>query len=75
MAKVHDRESRRGQRAACHPKTAAMMHNSPLDKVDPASLLPPLNRMELGYFETNVNGREVIGHLGDTEFFHTSLHL
>jgi len=57
------------------PETAAMMHDSPLDKVDPASLLPPLNRMELGYFETNLNGREVIGHLGDTEFFHTSLHL
>lgn len=57
------------------PQTAAMMHDSPLDKVDPASLLPPLNRMELGYFETNINGREVIGHLGDTEFFHTSLHL
>src|SRR6186713_1363900 len=57
------------------PETAAMMHDSPLDKVDPASLLPPLNRMELGYFETNINGREVIGHLGDTEFFHTSLHL
>src|SRR6187549_38099 len=57
------------------PETAAMMHDSPLDKIDPASLLPPLNRMELGYFETNINGREVIGHLGDTEFFHTSLHL
>jgi CubicO group peptidase (beta-lactamase class C family) len=49
--------------------TAAMMHDSPL------TLLAPLNRMELGFFETNVNGREVIGHLGDTEYFHTSLHL
>ena len=57
------------------PEVAATMHNSPLDKVNPVSLLPPLNRMELGFFETNVNGREVIGHLGDTEFFHTSLHL
>jgi len=57
------------------PEVAAVMHNSPLDKVNPVSLLPPLNRMELGFFETNVNGREVIGHLGDTEFFHTSLHL
>jgi CubicO group peptidase (beta-lactamase class C family) len=64
-----------GGKGLLSPETAAMMHNSPLDKVDPASLLPPLNRMELGYFETNVNGREVIGHLGDTEFFHTSLHL
>ena len=50
-------------------ETAEMMHNSPL------TLLPPLNRMELGFFETNINGREVIAHLGDTETFHTSLHL
>ncbi|MDB4899057.1 MAG: serine hydrolase, partial [Gemmatimonadetes bacterium] len=51
------------------PATARMMHDSPL------TLLPPLNRMELGFFETNINGREVIGHLGDTQDFHTSLHL
>ena len=50
-------------------ETAEMMHDSPL------TMLPPLNRMELGFFETNINGREVIGHLGDTEYFHTSLHL
>ncbi|HYL70352.1 MAG TPA: serine hydrolase domain-containing protein, partial [Candidatus Dormibacteraeota bacterium] len=36
------------------PETAEMMHNSPL------TVLPPLNRMELGFFETNINGREVI---------------
>jgi CubicO group peptidase (beta-lactamase class C family) len=50
-------------------ETAEMMHNSPL------TIMPPLNRMELGFFETNINGREVIAHLGDTECFHTSLHL
>ena len=49
--------------------TAETMQNSPL------TMLPPLNRMELGFFETNINGREVIGHLGDTDYFHTSLHL
>jgi CubicO group peptidase (beta-lactamase class C family) len=49
--------------------TARQMHDSPL------TLLPPLNRMELGFFETNINGREVIAHLGDTDDFHTSLHL
>jgi CubicO group peptidase (beta-lactamase class C family) len=49
--------------------TARRMHDSPL------TLLPPLNRMELGFFETNINGREVIAHLGDTQYFHTSLHL
>ncbi|SEM71683.1 CubicO group peptidase, beta-lactamase class C family [Sphingomonas gellani] len=62
-------------RGVLNPATAAIMHNSPLNRVDPRSLIPPLNRMELGFFETNVNGREVIGHLGDTENFHTSLHL
>ena len=50
-------------------QTAEQMHNSPL------TLLPPLNRMELGFFETNINGHEVIAHLGDTDDFHTSLHL
>jgi CubicO group peptidase (beta-lactamase class C family)/uncharacterized Tic20 family protein len=62
-------------RGLLSPQTAAMMQQSPLDKVNAASLVPPLNRMELGFFETNINGREVIGHLGDTQFFHTSLHL
>ena len=45
------------------------MHNSP------TTFLPPLNRMQLGFFETNVNGRRVNGHLGDTMGFHSSLHL
>lgn len=64
-----------GGRGILDPATAATMHNSPLDRVNPYSLIPPLNRMELGFFETNINGREVIAHLGDTENFHTSLHL
>jgi hypothetical protein len=31
--------------------------------------------MELGFYETNINGREVIGHSGDTSWFHAALHL
>ena len=62
-------------RGVLSPQTAAAMHQSPLDRINPMSLIPPLNRMELGFFETNINGREVIAHLGDTENFHTSLHL
>jgi len=50
----------------------ATMHKSPLDKVNPISLIPPLNRMELGFFEINLNGHRAIGHLGDTNAFHTS---
>ena len=64
-----------GGRGILRPETAAIMHDSPLDKVNRRSLVPPLNRMELGFFETNMNGREVIGHLGDTNLMHTSLHL
>ncbi len=63
-----------GQRIL-QPATAQTMHNSPLGPVNPMSLMPPLNRMELGFFETNINGREVIGHLGDTIAFHTSFHM
>jgi CubicO group peptidase (beta-lactamase class C family) len=51
------------------PETARMMHDTPL------TIVPPLNRMELGFFETNINGRQVIGHLGDSQTFHTALHL
>jgi CubicO group peptidase (beta-lactamase class C family) len=56
-------------------QTMKLMHNSPLDRVDPVSLVPPLNRMELGYFEINLNGYRAVGHLGDTNAFHTSLDL
>ena len=62
-------------RGILRPETARMMQDSPLGRVDPKSLIPPLNRMELGFFESNQNGHEVIGHLGDVENFHTSLHL
>ncbi len=64
-----------GGRGVLRPETAALMHESPLAKVNPRSLIPPLNRMELGFFETNINGRRVIAHLGDTNQMHTSLHL
>ena len=64
-----------GGGAILDPETAAAMHDSSLKNVNPKSLIPPLNRMELGFFETNVNGRQVIAHLGDLQNFHTSLHL
>lgn len=51
------------------PDTARMMHDTP------TTILPYVNRMELGFFETNINGRQVIGHLGDTALFHGALHL
>jgi CubicO group peptidase (beta-lactamase class C family) len=57
-----------GQRIL-RPETARMMHTTA------APGIGPLDRMMLGFFETNINGRRVIAHLGDTQAFHTSLHL
>ena len=51
------------------PETARMMHTSV------KKFVPPLDGMALGFFETDINGRDVIAHLGDTGAFHTSLHL
>ena len=62
-------------RGILSPQIAAEMHAGPLDRINPYSLILPLNRMRLGFFETNINGHEVIGHLGDTDLFHSSLHL
>ncbi|HTG39017.1 MAG TPA: serine hydrolase, partial [Sphingomonas sp.] len=64
-----------GGRGLMRPETARMMHDSPAGAMNARALIPPLNRMELGFFETNVNGRQVIAHLGDLQAFHTSLHL
>jgi CubicO group peptidase (beta-lactamase class C family) len=57
-----------GQRIL-RPETARMMHTAA------TTFIPPLDRMLLGFFETDINGRDVIAHLGDTGAFHTSLHL
>jgi hypothetical protein len=46
------------------------MHDSPLTIVSPA-----VNRMLLGFYESNRNGRRVIGHEGDTRVFHSILRL
>lgn len=51
------------------PLTADQMHSTAL------TLVPPLDRMVLGFYEENINGHRVIGHEGDTVFFHTGLSL
>ncbi|MBA3564984.1 MAG: beta-lactamase family protein [Gammaproteobacteria bacterium] len=51
------------------PATARTMHGTPL------TMIPPLNRMLLGFYEANINGRRVIAHGGDTQWFHSYLHL
>lgn len=49
--------------------TAEQMHDTAL------TVIPSLNRMVLGFYETNINGHRSISHGGDTQWFHSYLHL
>lgn len=51
------------------PETAKQMHDFRLD------ILPPLDRMALGFYEDDVNGHRVIAHGGDTVYMHSNLSL
>ncbi len=49
--------------------TAQTMHSAALNNI------PPLNSMLLGFYQMNRNGRRIIGHAGDTQWFHSELTL
>jgi CubicO group peptidase (beta-lactamase class C family) len=49
--------------------TAQMMHTAALNNI------PPLNSMLLGFYQMNRNGHRIIGHAGDTQWFHSELTL
>jgi len=51
------------------PETAELMH-APQSGPHPA-----LNKMALGFYENNLNGHRIIGHGGDTIYFHSQLGL
>jgi hypothetical protein len=51
------------------PETARLMHSRQFG-VDPR-----LNGMALGFYEETRNGHRIIGHGGDTVYFHSDLHL
>jgi CubicO group peptidase (beta-lactamase class C family) len=51
------------------PETARLMH-SRLFGVSPA-----LNAMAYGFYEESRNGHRIIGHGGDTQWFHSDMHL
>ncbi|MET0532927.1 MAG: serine hydrolase domain-containing protein [Steroidobacter sp.] len=50
-------------------KTAEQMHTTAL------TILPRVQRMLLGFYEQNYNGRRIVGHGGDTNWFHSDLSL
>ncbi len=50
-------------------KTLALMH-SPQSR-----MAPGMNGFDLGFYQENRNGLRIIGHAGDTNYFHSDLHL
>ncbi len=50
-------------------ETARLMH------APSPQLNPPLNGMALGFYHEDRNGHQIVGHAGDTEAFHSDLHL
>ena len=51
------------------PETAQLMHSRQF------GLDPQMNGMALGFYEESGNGHRIIGHGGDTMYFHSDLHL
>jgi len=66
---AHLQNGRYGSVQILGPDTAAQMHGSAL------TILPRVNRMLLGFYENNYDGHRVIGHGGDTQWFHSELNL
>lgn len=55
--------------AILRPETVQLMHSRQF------GLAPALNHMCLGFYESSLNGHRIIGHGGDTIYFHSELGL
>jgi CubicO group peptidase (beta-lactamase class C family) len=66
---AHLQDGRYGDVQILKPETAKLMHSRAYGPV------ADLNGMALAFFQENQNGHTIIGHGGDTRFFHSHLHL
>jgi CubicO group peptidase (beta-lactamase class C family) len=66
---AHLQNGRYGNAQILKPETAIQMHQR--QQGWPASM----NAMALGFYEESRNGQRIIGHGGDTQWFHSDLHL
>ncbi len=66
---AHLQDGKYGDTQILRPETARMMHTRAFG---PA---PDLNGMALAFFQENINGHTIVGHGGDTRWFHSHLHL
>ena len=66
---AHLADGQYGAARILKPETARLMHARQF------GVNPALNAMALGFYEESRNGRRIIGHGGDTQWFHSDLHL
>jgi CubicO group peptidase (beta-lactamase class C family) len=66
---AHLQKGAYGEARILSEETAIRMHGTA------NTIIPKLNRMMLGFYETSTNGRRAISHGGDTQYFHSDLHL
>lgn len=66
---AHLQEGRLGKAQILKPETTRLMHSRAFG-LDPAA-----NAMAYGFYEESRNGQRIIGHGGDTIYFHSDLHL
>ncbi len=66
---AHLQDGRFGDKQILRPETAKLMHSRLFGTDD------RLNGMAHGFYEETRNGHRIIGHGGDTELFHSDLHL
>ncbi|HKU22346.1 MAG TPA: serine hydrolase domain-containing protein, partial [Terriglobales bacterium] len=66
---AHLQDGRYGDARILQPQTAQLMHARAFVNV------PGMNAMALGFYEESRNGHRIIGHGGDTNWFHSNLHL
>jgi CubicO group peptidase (beta-lactamase class C family) len=66
---AHLQDGQFGDKRILKPETAKLMHSRLFGADD------RLNAMAYGFYEESRNGHRIIGHGGDTVFFHSDLHL
>jgi CubicO group peptidase (beta-lactamase class C family) len=66
---AHLQDGRYGDTEILKPETAELMHSRAFGPVS------DLNGMALAFFQENQNGHTIVGHGGDTRYFHSHLHL
>ncbi|MCI0350285.1 MAG: beta-lactamase family protein [Acidobacteriales bacterium] len=66
---AHLQQGRLEKAQILKPETARLMHARQFGYAD------NMNGMALGFYEEDKQGRHIIGHGGDTQYFHSDLHL